>query len=60
MSFPKPKHAYKSFDKVKDLMKAKLIQKESSEISESNRQHWQGLLDFYIVSENLFRSAKEL
>ncbi len=45
--------------KSMNLTNAKLIQSESNRISESKKQHWQGLLDFYIVSENLFKALKE-
>ena len=45
--------------KSKDIVKAKLLQNESIKISENNQQHWQGLLDFYIVSKNLYKASKD-
>ncbi len=45
--------------KTNDLSKAKTIQYESSQISDSTKQHWQGLLDFYVVSEHLYKASKE-
>lgn len=45
--------------KTNDLTKAKTIQNESNKIIEAEKPYWQGLLDFYIVSENLYKAAKE-
>jgi hypothetical protein len=45
--------------KTNDLTKAKTVQNESNKIIEAKKPHWQGLLDFYIVSENLYKAAKE-
>ena len=45
--------------KTNDLSKAKTVQNESNKIIEAKKPHWQGLLDFYIVSENLYKAAKE-
>jgi hypothetical protein len=45
--------------KLNRLTEAKLLQTESSKMAEDPEQHWQGLLDFYVVSENLFKAAKE-
>lgn len=41
------------------LAEAKLLQAESSKMSENPEHHWQGLLDFYFVSKGLFKTAKE-
>jgi hypothetical protein len=45
--------------KSKRLAEAKLLQTESSKMAEEPEQHWQGLLDFYVVSEYLFKAARE-
>jgi len=45
--------------KSNDLIKAKMIQNDSRKISENTKQHYQGLLNFYIVSENLYKATKE-
>jgi hypothetical protein len=42
------------------LAEAKLLQTESIKMAENPEHHWQGLLDFYMVSENLYKAAKEL
>ena len=46
--------------KTNKFSEAKLLQAESSKIAEDPKQHWQGLLDFYVVSENLYVAAKAL
>lgn len=45
--------------KLNRLAEAKLLQTESSKMSEHPEHHWQGLLDFYVVSENFFKAANE-
>lgn len=45
--------------KSNKLAEAKLLQTESSKMAEDPEQHWQGLLDFYVISENLYKAAKE-
>lgn len=46
--------------KSKELAKAKLLQIESTKMAENSELHWQGLLDFYVTSENLYKAAKKL
>lgn len=45
--------------KLNRLAEAKLLQAQSSKMSENPEHHWQGLLDFYVVSENFFKAAKD-
>lgn len=45
--------------KLNRLAEAKILQTESTKMAENPKEHWQGLLDFYIVSENLYKAAKE-
>ncbi|MEP7236738.1 MAG: hypothetical protein ABI685_02695 [Ferruginibacter sp.] len=45
--------------KLNRLDEAKSAQSESSKMAENPEQHWLGLLDFYMVSKNLYKAAKE-
>ncbi len=45
--------------KLNRLAEAKSAQSQSFKMAENPEQHWQGLLDFYMVSENLYKAAKE-
>jgi hypothetical protein len=45
--------------KTKQWQEAKLAQAASARMAEDPEEHWQGVIDFYIVSEKLFRAAGE-
>jgi hypothetical protein len=45
--------------KSNNITEAKLLQAESFKMAINPELHWQGLLDFYVTSENLYAAAKE-
>lgn len=45
--------------KMNKLTEAILLQNISEKMAKDPDLHWQGLLDFYLVSEKLFKAAKE-
>lgn len=46
--------------KTNEITRAQKVQFESQKISDSIKPQWQGLLDFYIVSENLYKATNEI
>ena len=48
------------FIKLKQLEKARIIQKESVILATDPEMHWQGIIDLYFVSMKLYKAANEL
>jgi len=48
------------FIKLKQLEKARIIQKESVILATDPEMHWQGIIDLYFASMKLYKAANEL